>query len=259
MKILLTNDDGIDAPGFSVLREIATELTAESNIWEVAPLTNQSGVSHCVSYMHPMTMTKRSDRSYALGGYPADCVLAAIGEVMPAKPDLILSGVNNGNNSGQNAVYSGTIGAAMEGALQGIRTIALSQYFGPGLWGLDDKFETARENGVNVVQTLLDADLWGTPDYMTFYSVNFPPVEPKDVKGMRSVPLGYRSEQFFAKAAEAPNKRTYLYVSSGSQHITTAPGTDVAANLEGYISITPMTADLTDRATLEKLSNKLNG
>ncbi|MEO1563967.1 MAG: 5'/3'-nucleotidase SurE [Pseudomonadota bacterium] len=254
MKILLTNDDGIDAPGFDVLRKIAAELTDSENIWEVAPLTNQSGVGRCVSYMHPMTMMKRGERSFALQGFPADCVLAALGEAMPERPDLILSGVNNGNNSGQNAVYSGTVGAAMEGALQGVKSIALSQYFGPGLWGLDDKFDATLKFAAPLIQQLLEFDVWGDDDYMTFYNINFPPVAPAEVKGTQVVGQGFRNTPFFAKSAEAPNKRTYLYVSSGSQHEKTAPDTDVAANLEGYISITPMTADLTDRSTFDALA-----
>ncbi|MEM9716416.1 MAG: 5'/3'-nucleotidase SurE [Pseudomonadota bacterium] len=250
MKILLTNDDGIDAPGFDCLRAIAAELTTVNNIWEVAPLNNQSGVGHCVSYMHPMTMTKRADRAYAIGGYPADCILAGLHEVMPDKPDLILSGVNNGNNSGQNAMYSGTVGAAIEGALQGVNTIALSQYFGPGLWGLDDSFETARAYAVEVIQKLLDAGHWADGPYRTFYNVNFPPVAPAEVKGTKVVPQGFRNSPFFAKAAEAPNKRTYLYISSGSQHEQSDPNSDFGANLDGYISITPMTADLTQHEKL---------
>ncbi|MEO0343301.1 MAG: 5'/3'-nucleotidase SurE [Pseudomonadota bacterium] len=257
MKILLTNDDGIDAPGFDCLRAIARELTEDSNIWEVAPLTNQSGVGRCVSYMHPMTIAKRSERSFALDGYPADCILAALGSALPERPDLVLSGVNNGNNSGQNAVYSGTVGAAMEGALHGLKSIALSQYFGPGMWGLDDKFECARAHGAPLVETLVEKAHWGTEDYMIFYNVNFPPVGPDAVKGTRAVSQGFRPKPFFAEAAEAPNKRTYLYISSGSQHEPTARGTDVASNLEGYISVTPMTADLTEESALKNLADTL--
>ena len=258
MKILLTNDDGIDAPGFECLRAIAAELTEAENIWEVAPLTNQSGVSRCVSYMHPMTMTQRGERSFALEGYPADCVLAAIGEALPFKPDLILSGVNNGNNSGQNAVYSGTLGAAMEGALQGVRSIALSQYFGPGLWGLDDKFDTARAYAAPLIRKLVGQADWDLDGYMTFYNVNFPPVAPSEVKGTKVVKQGFRPTPFFAEAAEAPNKRTYLYISSGSQHVPADANSDVDANMNGYISVTPMTADLTQHSTMDRLAATLS-
>lgn len=257
MKILLTNDDGIDAPGFDCLRRIAAELTDAENIWEVAPLMNQSGVGHCISYSHPMTMTQRSERCFALEGYPADCVLAAIGSAMPERPDLVLSGINKGNNSGQNAVYSGTLGAAMEGALQGIKSIGLSQYFGPGMWDLDDKFETAQKHGVATVQKLLDHGAWGESEYMHFYSVNFPPVKPDDVKGTKVVKQGWRPHAFFAEPAEAPNRRTYLYISSGSQHEAANAGSDVEANMDGYISITPMTPDLTRHSTLDALAARL--
>ena len=146
MRILITNDDGINAPGLSVLDEIAHALAGpKGEVWTVAPAFEQSGVGHCISYTRPMMIAKLSDRRYAAEGSPADCVLAAIYDVLDgAKPDLILSGVNRGNNAAENVLYSGTIGAAMEGALQGVPAIALSQFFGPEMDGMTDPFEAAR-------------------------------------------------------------------------------------------------------------------
>ncbi|MGL5011755.1 MAG: 5'/3'-nucleotidase SurE, partial [Paracoccaceae bacterium] len=143
MRILITNDDGINAPGLEVLHEIATALAGDKGeVWTVAPAFEQSGVGHCISYTKPMMIAKLGDRRYAAEGSPADCVLAAIYDVLDgAKPDLILSGVNRGNNSAENVLYSGTIGAAMEGALQGVPSIALSQFFGPEMDGMADPFE----------------------------------------------------------------------------------------------------------------------
>ena len=132
MRILLTNDDGINAPGLQVLEAIARNLTNEENIFIIAPSGERSGVAHCVSYNAPTQIERISENRYSVSGYPADCVIAGIHHVMKDDPpSLILSGVNRGNNSAENVLYSGTIGAALEGALQGITSIALSQYLGP--------------------------------------------------------------------------------------------------------------------------------
>jgi len=137
MRILITNDDGINAPGLAVLDAIANALT--DDVWTVAPAFEQSGVGHCISYTHPTMLSQFDTRRFAAEGSPADCVLAGIYHVMQdAPPDLILSGVNRGNNAADNTLYSGTIGAAMESALQGIPAIALSQYYGPDNANLDN-------------------------------------------------------------------------------------------------------------------------
>ena len=128
MRILITNDDGINAPGLKVLHEIATDLAgASGEVWTVAPAFEQSGVAHCISYTHPMLIAEMGPRRFAAEGSPADCVLAGLHDVMNGTPpDLVLSGVNRGNNSAENTLYSGTIGGALEAALQGIPAIALS-------------------------------------------------------------------------------------------------------------------------------------
>ncbi|MDH5453414.1 MAG: stationary phase survival protein SurE, partial [Paracoccaceae bacterium] len=120
MRILITNDDGINAPGLAVLAEIANEIAGPGGeVWTVAPAFEQSGVGHCISYTHPMMIAKLGERRYAAEGSPADCVLAGLYDVMQdARPDLILSGVNRGNNAAENVLYSGTIGGALEAALQ---------------------------------------------------------------------------------------------------------------------------------------------
>ena len=158
MRILITNDDGINAPGLATLTAIATEIAGpEGEVWTVAPAFEQSGVGHCISYTHPMINAKLGERRYAVEGSPADCVLAGVYDVLDgAKPDLVLSGVNRGNNAAENVLYSGTIGAAMEAALHGIPAIALSQYMGHGQPRPDDPFEAAAVHGAAVVRALLD-------------------------------------------------------------------------------------------------------
>ncbi|MEL6588255.1 MAG: 5'/3'-nucleotidase SurE, partial [Pseudomonadota bacterium] len=177
MRILITNDDGIGAPGLGVLTEIATEIAGPGGeVWTVAPAFEQSGVGHCINYVKPSMVSKIADRRFALEGSPADCVLAGIGALVKGQIDLVLSGVNRGNNSGENTVYSGTIGAAMEAALQGKPSIALSQFYGPKNVELSDPFEAARHHGASLVRHLLAQAPWGGETYKLFYNVNFPPV-----------------------------------------------------------------------------------
>ena len=178
MRILITNDDGINAPGLIAMTAIAHELAGPTGeVWTIAPAQERSGVGHCISYTNPMLITKLSDRRYAIEGNPADCVLAGLYHVMAdQKPDLILSGVNRGNNSAENVLYSGTIGAAMEGALQGVPSFALSQYFGPKNAKLDDPFGASIIHGANVVRSILSAQPPERDDYRLFYNINFPPV-----------------------------------------------------------------------------------
>ncbi len=257
MRILITNDDGINAPGLRVLTDIAHEVAcADGEVWTVAPAFEQSGVGHCISYTHPTMIVQLEDRRFAAEGSPADCVIAGLYDVMKDNPpDLILSGVNRGNNAAENTLYSGTIGACIEGALQGVRSIALSQFYGPGNADLDNPFEAAADHGVATVRALMNDALWDDADYKVFYNVNFPPVPGADVKGMAATTQGFRlNTRFRAEAQTSPTGRKFLWVRGGPQHEPTAPGTDAAANLDGYISVTPMRADLTDYemvATLE--------
>jgi 5'-nucleotidase len=256
MRILITNDDGINAPGLSAMHEIAVKIAGGTGeVWTVAPAFEQSGVGHCISYTHPTMISEFGKRRFAVEGAPADCVLAGLHHVMPQPPDMILSGVNRGNNSAENTLYSGTIGAAMEGALQGIRAIALSQYFGPANATLDDPFEAARRHLPDLIRTLLSGDGWGGDTYKTFYNINVPPCAAADVKGARASAQGYRGHaRFGIQPVSAPSGRQFLWVRGGDQQTPTAEGTDAQANLAGYISVTPMRADLTDHAALSPLS-----
>ena len=256
MRILITNDDGINAPGLQVLTQIATEIAGPGGeVWTVAPAFEQSGVGHCISYTHPMMIAELGPRRFAAEGSPADCVLAAIYDVLDgARPDLVLSGVNRGNNAGENVLYPGTVGGAMEAALQGLPAIALSQFMGPLTEDLETPFEAARDHGVAVVRALLDKGLWDRGDYRLFYNVNFPPVPATGVKGMRVAAQGYRTDTFFGVEPHvSPAGKKFLWITGGPQHMPTAPGTDVAVNLDGYISITPMRADLTAHDVLSDL------
>lgn len=167
---------------------------------------------------------------------------------------LILSGVNRGNNSAENALYSGTLGAAMEAALQGVPAMALSQYFGPANYKSDAPFDTATRHAPALVRKILAATPTEQADYRLFYNINFPPVLPDDVKGTRVVTQGFRrGSNFSVEPHFSPSGKRFVWIKGGNQQIMTEPGTDAAVNLDGYISVTPMRADLTAHDTLEAL------
>jgi len=258
MRILITNDDGINAPGLKVLEGIATTLAGpEGEVWTVAPAFEQSGVAHCINYTKPTLITQLGPRRYMIEGSPADCVLCALYDPMKdARPDLILSGVNRGNNAAENTLYSGTIGAAIEGALQGIPSIALSQFYGPANRDLDDPFEAAVQHGADVCRRILAQHTDDANGYSVFWNVNFPPVAAADVAGILAAPQGRRPGVNFSTIPhDAPNGRRFLWIAGGDQQVPPANGTDAAVNLNGYISVTPMRADLTAHDVLPNLSD----
>ncbi len=260
MRILITNDDGINAPGLEVLTDIAHAIAGpEGAVWTVAPAFEQSGVGHCISYTHPMMIARLGPHRYAAEGSPADCVLAGFYDVLEgAKPDLVLSGVNRGNNSAENVLYSGTIGGAMEAALQGVPAIALSQFMGPATEALADPFQAARVHGEALVRALLAKGRWDAGDYRLFYSVNFPPVAAADVRGVKVAAQGFRRDSAFGvEPYLSPSGRKFLWIRGGQQQTPTLPGTDAAVNLAGYISVTPMRADLTAHDVLDDLAVRL--
>jgi 5'-nucleotidase len=260
LRILITNDDGINAPGLAVLEEIAADIAGPSGeVWVVAPAFEQSGVGHCISYTHPTMIAELGPRRFAAEGSPADCVLAGLYDVMQGQqPDLVLSGVNRGNNAGENVLYSGTIGAAMEAALQGLPAIALSQFYGPDNQNLPDPFEAARVHGAATVRRLLDRGLWDDADYRLFYNVNFPALPAARVKGIQAARQGFRqNSRFSVRPHLAPSGRRFLWAVGGPQAERTGDGTDVQANLDGFIAVTPLRCDLTAHDRLAALGARL--
>ncbi len=247
MRILITNDDGINAPGLAVMSEIAEALAGpDGEVWTVAPATEQSGVSHCLSYSRPFLLTELGPRRFAAEGYPADCVLAGLYHVLDSAPDLVLSGVNRGNNAGENTLYSGTIGGALEAALQGVPAVALSQFYGPANNALTDPFESARVHGAETVRRLLPLFKEDSSDYRLFFNVNFPPFPAAETKPAVVTTQGFRPDSHFSVTAQdSPTGRQFMWVRGGPQHGSAAPGTDIQTNLDGAISVTPMRADLT--------------
>jgi len=256
MRILITNDDGISAPGLEIMQAIAADLAGDTGeVWCVAPAFEQSGVAHKISYTHPMMVTKLGPRRFAAEGSPADCVLAGLHDVLKGeKVDLILSGVNRGNNSAENALYSGTLGGAMEGALQGIPAFALSQYLGPDNFQSDNPFEAAAVHGADLVRRILGAQPTDDGDYRLFYNINFPPCAAARVRGAKVTTQGFRrNTRFSTEPHFSPSGRKFLWIQGGDQQVPTLPGSDAHANLDNYISVTPMRADLTAHDMLDSL------
>ena len=244
MRILVTNDDGINAPGLEVAEAIAHEVAGpDGEVWVVAPDNECSGVGHCISYVSPTRLTRISERRFSLDGFPADCVLVGLHKVMKdCPPDLVISGVNRGHNVAEDVVYSGTAGAAMEGGLNEVRSIALSQFFRAPPDAPEDMWGAARALGAAAVRAVLRMPC---PDTV-FYNVNFPAVAASDVRGMRVCAQGIRAEATFAVADyTAPNGREFQFLRHMTANPSAPEGTDARLLIEGWCTITPLRPQLT--------------
>ena len=260
MRILVTNDDGISAPGLAVAEEIAAEIAGpDGEVWVVAPAFEQSGVAHCVSYVRPMRLEPLGPRRFAVEGSPADCVLAGRYEILKdTPPDLVLSGVNRGHNVAEDTLYSGTVGGALEAALHRIRAVSLSQYFGPANRTAADAFGAARAHGAALVSRLLGPTCWPKAPYGVFYNVNFPPVAAADVRGTRATFQGHRSAPTFGVLPHvAPNGRTFLWLTHGHGNADAPTGSDARECHDGFITVTPLVADLTAHDLIAPLAQAL--
>lgn len=244
MRILVTNDDGINAPGLSIAESIATEIAGpEGEVWTIAPEQERSGVGHCISYIDPTRLTELGERRFALDGYPADCVLIGLHRVMKDhKPDLIISGVNRGHNVAEDVVYSGTAGAAMEGGLNHVRSIALSQFYSSQPGAPDDIWTSSRAMGVAAVRAVLEMPC---PDTV-FYNVNFPAVAAGEVKGMTACPQGIRSEATFGvDEYTAANGRAFSFIRHMTANTSAPDGSDARMLIDGWVTVTPLRPQLT--------------
>lgn len=260
MRILITNDDGITAEGLAAAEDIAREVAGPNGeVWVVAPEMEQSGVAHCISYTKPMRLVPLGARRWAVDGSPADCVIVALRRLMAeAPPDLVISGVNRGHNVAEDVVYSGTVGGAIEAALQRVRAIALSQYYGPENIDAADPFEAARRLGPRVVRRILELPWDEKADYGLFYNVNFPPLPADKVRGVRAARQGrHPGGAFEVREHIAPNGRTYYWLAHGRGNREAAVGVDAREASEGWITVTPMRADLTAADRLDEIAAAL--
>lgn len=248
MRVLVTNDDGIDASGLACLEAIAGELFGDVVV--VAPASEQSGKGHSVSLRDPLRLKSLGNERYSVDGTPADCVMMGVRHVMAGEGvDLVLSGVNRGGNLADDVTYSGTVAAAMEGALLGAPSIALSLEYKrdePVHW------ETARAFGPGVIRDLLAA---GWPEGVLI-NVNFPPVAPDAVSGVGACRQGRHDFAHLRPERRTdPFGRDYFWASGWSMDAGRAKeDTDIGLILENRIAVTPIALDMTDDATLEKLA-----
>ena len=254
MRILLTNDDGIHAPGLEVLEAIARQFS--DDVWIVAPAEEQSGAGHSLTLSRPVRLRQHGPRRFAVSGTPTDAVMMALRKVLPGKPDLLLSGVNRGANLGDDVTYSGTVSAAIEGALAGIRSIGLSQVYEKEGMGDSVPFAAAAAWGAKVIAPLLEAPF--AP--RTLVNVNFPPLAPDAVKGIRVVRQGFH-DYARGSVVEGTDPRGYQYYWFGLHGIEHTPGhaTDLEAIQDGYVSVTPLQLDLTHDASLAALASRFAG
>lgn len=251
MRILLTNDDGIRAPGLEVLEAIARQFS--DDIWICAPDEEQSGMGHALTLTRPVRLRKHDERRFSVTGTPTDAVTMGMRKVIDGLPDVILSGVNRGANLADDITYSGTVSAAIEGALAGVRSIALSQVYSKEGLGEDVPFGAAVEWGAKVLAPLLDAPL----PKRTLVNVNFPPLPAGEVKGIRAVRQGFH-DYSRGTVVEGRDPRGFKYYWFGLEAIehTLDHGTDLEAIDEGYISVTPLQLDLTHHASLGALAER---
>ena len=251
MRILITNDDGIHAPGLAVLERIARQLSDDVTV--VAPETDQSGVAHSLSLSDPLRLRKISDNHYAVKGTPTDCVIMGVRSILHGKrPDLILSGVNRGQNVAEDVSYSGTIAGAIEGTILGIPSVALSQQFGPDT-AANPHWETVERHAPAVLRKVIDGI-----KPATLLNINFPDCMPDAVKGVSATVQGVRSAQLLRIDARVDGRGLpYYWIAFDRGQYTPGTGTDLEALAAKRISITPLRLDMTDHGALADLAGRL--
>lgn len=249
MRILVTNDDGIEAAGLDALQHIASELSQD--VWVVAPETDQSGAAHSLTLQEPLRLRRLSERIFAVKGTPTDCVIMAVRHILADKaPDLVLSGVNRGSNLSDDVTYSGTIAGAIEGTLLGIPSIAMSLAINYDLPG-DAKWQTPMKLGPDLVRRLLAA---GWPENILL-NVNFPDRAAEDVTGIEITVQGKRDPDFLRIEDRLDTRgNPYYWLGFNTRSAPLEKGTDLWAVRNGAISVTPLNLDLTHNETCRKLA-----
>lgn len=244
MRLLLTNDDGILAFGLECLKRAAAPL---GEITVVAPDREQSAMSHSLTLHHPLRPVRRGERMFQVDGTPTDCVMLAVEALMTERPDFVISGINHGQNMGEDVLYSGTVAAAMEGLALGIPSIAVS--FAGGDLRADT---TLLERQVDVLTPLL-RHLTSLPHFPlnTLLNVNLPPLPSEEIRGVRLTRLGRRVYSDSLQPMKDPWGRPIYWIGGGSIAWSGEEDADFRAIQEGYISVTPLHLDLTNYGMLQ--------
>lgn len=250
MRILLTNDDGIHAPGLALLETIAAQLS--DDIWVCAPAEEQSGAGHSLTLHSPVRLREHGHQRFAVTGTPTDAVNLALRKLFEDKaPDLVISGINAGENLADDVTYSGTISAAMEAALAGIPAIALSQAMRDGGHG----FAAAQGWASRVLAPLIDVRM----ARRTLINVNFPDLPSDQVKGVRVVRQGFHDyDRGSLVEATDPRGRPYYWFGLQDAEHTLDHGTDLEAVGDGYVSVTPLQLDFTHYSAIDTLAERFS-
>ncbi|KHL25428.1 stationary phase survival protein SurE [Croceibacterium mercuriale] len=246
MRILLTNDDGIHAPGLALLEQIAASLS--DDVWVCAPALEQSGTGHSLTLHMPVRLHEHGHQRFAVGGTPTDSINLALRKLFAdRKPDLVISGINHGENLADDITYSGTISAAMEGALAGIPAIAMSQ----ALRNAGHGFAAAEGWAAKVIEPLTRFAM----ARRTLVNVNFPALPAAEVRGIKVARQGFHD---YARGSLVegtdPRGRPYFWFGLEDVEHTLDHGTDLEAVNDGFISVTPLQVDLTDHAAMGRLA-----
>jgi 5'-nucleotidase len=251
MRILLTNDDGIYAPGLQALRK---ELMQFADVVVCAPATEQSAAGHAVTLMAPLIVQEVSDDQkrflgWAVEGKPADCVKLALVELLPEQPDLIVSGLNAGSNAGINVLYSGTVAAAIEGAFFRRTAIAVSQQYGK-----PKAVDFAA--GAAIARRAIERVLETSPEPGSLFNINIPRQELGPPKGLKVLPQNVAVyHESFVRNVD-PRGRTYYWLGADYGCPNPHPDTDETALADGYVTLTPLQFDLTHHAMLQRLQER---
>ena len=246
MLILLTNDDGIHAPG---LRALEREMSLLGETCVVAPATEPRGVGHSITYLRPLiaheVFEQGRRRGWAVEGSPADSVKLGVFEFAPRRPDLVVSGINSGLNAGINVLYSGTVAASIEGAFFGLTSIAVSLEFE----------DAARyDRAAAVARRVIEQILAQKPEHPRLYNINIPTAALDGPADVRVVPMGVHPyEEAFEKRVD-PRGRNYYWMNGKLKNLTAEPLTDVTALAQGFVTVTPLDFDLTRRDELAAMS-----
>lgn len=242
MQILLTNDDGIYAPG---IRALKRELRQMGNVCVVAPATEQSGVSHSITFLSPLICKETFDGDEQIGwaveGSPADSVKIGVFEFCPVRPDLVVSGINHGLNVGINVLYSGTVAAAIEGAFFGITSVAVSLEY-------DDHahFDRAARLAREVIEQIIAQKVPKTQ----LYNLNIPTRATREASQLRIVPMGIsRYGEHFIKRKD-PKGRSYYWATTDPPPQPSGHETDLTAINQGFVTLTPLDFDMTELAMM---------
>ncbi|MBI4848065.1 MAG: 5'/3'-nucleotidase SurE [Nitrospirae bacterium] len=241
--ILVTNDDGISSPGIKMLSKT---LRSAGDVFVIAPETEQSAVAHALTLHRPLKFERAGRNAFFINGTPTDCVIVGVNKILPRKPDIIVSGINNGGNVGDDVTYSGTVAAAIEGTLLGIPSIAVSLVRSNGnlrarASGYKAAAEFAREMVLKVFKK-------GLPDD-TLLNVNVP--DTCRIKGVKFTKQGKRVYENAVQELSDPRGRQFYWIGGGAPQLEAGEDTDLDAVRKGYISVTPVHLDLTNYKALE--------